>query len=200
MGSRERRLRERQDLRTLILDTARDLFVAEGYDAVTMRRIAERIDYSPTAIYFHFKNKSALIDELCDHDFMALEQQFAGIERIADPIEKLRRAAHLYVQFGLANRSLYRLMFMTPRPRSNSEEPAYSFLKSIVAQAVEQGLLLRDLRDPELIAQTVWAGMHGVVALEIAKRDEESIAWRPPDARGALMIDALIDGLSAKTK
>jgi len=61
MGIIERRERERKAVRKKILDAARELFVAEGYDAVTMRRIAETIEYSPTAIYFHFKDKETLI-------------------------------------------------------------------------------------------------------------------------------------------
>ena len=69
MGPRERREREREETRTRILDAARELFAAEGYEAVTMRRIAERIEYSATAIYFHFKDKEALVKELCDVDF-----------------------------------------------------------------------------------------------------------------------------------
>ena len=65
MGISERRERDRQAVRSKILDAARDLFAAEGYDAVTMRRIAEAIEYSPTTIYLHFKDKDALIRELC---------------------------------------------------------------------------------------------------------------------------------------
>lgn len=200
MGTLERRLRERQRLRTLILDTARDLFAAEGYDAVTMRRIAERIEYSPTAIYVHFKDKRALIRQLCDRDFLTLKQHFAEIERIADPIEKLRRAAYHYLQFGLKYPNQYRLLFMTPQPNSGSEEPAYAFLRVIIGEAAEHGLLRRELRDPELVAQTVWAGIHGVVALEIAKRNDESIGWRQPDERALLMIDTLIEGLASRSR
>ncbi len=75
MGTKERREREREELRTRILDAARELFAEEGYEAVTMRRIADRIEYSPTAIYFHFRDKEALMRELCDHDFRALAQR-----------------------------------------------------------------------------------------------------------------------------
>ena len=65
MGVRERRDREREEIRTRILDAARELFATEGYEAVTMRRIADRIEYSATAIYFHFRDKEALLQELC---------------------------------------------------------------------------------------------------------------------------------------
>ncbi len=81
MGTVERREREKQELRTRILDAARELFAELGYEAVTMRKIAERIEYSPTAIYFHFKDKDALMRELCEMDFSTLAQQFRTIAR-----------------------------------------------------------------------------------------------------------------------
>ena len=182
------------------------MFAAEGYEAVTMRRIADRIEYSPTAIYFHFKDKDALIRELCDCDFLTLAHQFAGIARIADPIEKLRRTGQLYLQFGLDNPNHYRAMFMTPHPkmdpaqsavkRGNPEEDAYAFLKSIVAEAIEQGLFRKELTDLELLSQTIWAGVHGVIALHIAKSNDDWVAWAPFQRRAEQMIDLLIEGLT----
>lgn len=206
MGTKERREREREEIRTLILDTAREMFAAEGYEAVTMRRIADRIEYSATAIYFHFKDKDALIRELCDHDFLELAQKFGTIARIADPIERLRRAGQLYLQFGLDNPNHYRVMFMTPHPKidpassalkqGNPEEDAYAFLKSIVTEAVEQGLFRKELNDVELTAQTIWAGVHGVIALHIAKCNDEWVVWRPFNQRAEQMIDLLIEGVT----
>ena len=147
MGTTERRERERQELRTRILDAARELFAEEGYDAVTMRRIAERIEYSPTAIYFHFRDKHALMQELCDEDFGALAGEFQKIAAIADPVDRLRRIGQAYVAFAMSHRNHYRLMFMTPHPeamqpedsrlrRGNPEEDAYAFLKATVAEAI----------------------------------------------------------------
>lgn len=206
MGTKERREREREEIRTLILDTAREMFAAEGYEAVTMRRIADHIEYSPTAIYFHFKDKDALIRELCDHDFLELAQKFASIVRIADPIEKLRRTGQLYLQFGLDNPNHYRVMFMTPHPKmdpaasavkqGNPEEDAYAFLKSIVTEAIEQGLFRKELTDLELTSQTIWAGVHGVIALHIAKCNDEWVNWRSIEKRAEAMIDVLLEGLT----
>ena len=90
MGPKERREREREEIRTRILDAARELFASEGVESVTMRRIADRIEYSPTAIYFHFRDKEALLAELCDCDFRAFAQEFFVIARLADPVERLR--------------------------------------------------------------------------------------------------------------
>jgi len=193
LGSKERRVRQRVEIRTRMLDTARQMLTSEGHDAITMRRIADRIEYSPTAIYFHFKDKDTLIRELCERDFQDLAQKFASIARIADPIEKLRRAAHLYMQFGVDNPNQYRVMFMTPNASTGRE--AYAFLRSIVTEAIEQGLLRKELRDVDLVSQTIWAGVHGVVALHIAKAGDDSIDWRPIEKRAEMMVDVFIEAL-----
>src|ERR1700683_4973661 len=96
----ERREREKQELRTKILDAARELFVTQGYDAVTMRKVAEKIEYSPTAIYLHFKDKDALVLELCRHDFRAFAARFLEVATIADPVERLRKAGWEYLAFA----------------------------------------------------------------------------------------------------
>jgi AcrR family transcriptional regulator len=211
LGPAERRQREREEIRGRILDAARELFVNEGYDAVTMRRIAERIEYSPTAIYFHFKDKETLMGELCAVDFYTLAQQFTKIARLEDPVERLRRIGHAYADFAAEFPNHYRLMFMTPHPpgnipddvmqrRDNPEEDAYAFLKSTVAQAIEEKRLRPEHSDVELVSQTMWAGVHGVVSLHIAKESDPWVEWRPIKKRIATMIDILIDGLSAVSR
>ena len=204
MGPTERRQRERQEIRGKILDAARDLFVAEGYEAVTMRRIADKIEYSPTAIYFHFRDKEALLKELCEHDFLSLAQQFTPMEEIADPIEKLRATGKAYLQFGVDYPNHYRLMFMTPHPpiaeheleKNNPEEDAYAFLKNIVAQGIAAKRFKPEYKDVDLVAQTVWSGVHGVVSLHIAKCNDDWVDWRSLEDRATTMLDVLVDGLS----
>jgi AcrR family transcriptional regulator len=205
MGPRERRQRERDDIRKLIMDAARELFVSEGYDGVSMRRIAERIEYSPTAIYFHFKDKDALIHELCDADFLALAEQFTSAAAIGDPIARLKATGRAYAAFGMTHPNHYRLMFMTPHEtraaqsaldRGNPEEDAYAFLKSIVAEAIERGLFRDEYRDVELLSQTIWAGVHGVVSLQIAKCNDDWVEWKSAESRIETMIDVLVQGVS----
>jgi len=203
LGTRERREREREEIRGKILDAARDLFVAEGYDAVTMRRIADRIEYSPTAIYFHFRDKEALLKELCQSDFLTLAQQFTALQKVPNPVEKLKATGMAYLRFGLEHPNHYRLMFMTPHPpvepdnqRGNPEEDAYAFLRAIVEQAIAEKRFKREYSDPDLIAQTVWSGVHGVVSLQIAKCNDAWVDWRPVEARAKVMIDVLVDGLT----
>lgn len=205
MGIKERREREKAELRDKILVAARELFVEEGFDAVTMRKIAERIEYSPTALYLHFETKDEILRVLCDEDFRALAGHFAGIAALPDPIERLRAAGHAYVQFGLQFPNHYRLMFMTPHPRQEAEESAiakgdpdqdsYAFLKGILAECVELGLFRPELQDVELLAQVVWAAVHGVVSIEIAKCNDDWVDWRPFAVRADFLLDALLNGL-----
>src|SRR5262245_30177993 len=107
VGTTERRLREREELRQKILDAARELFVTQGYDAVTMRAIAEKIEYSATAIYLHFADKAALLREICRQDFQQLARSFERVAKIADPIERLIKTGHAYVDFALEHPAQY---------------------------------------------------------------------------------------------
>jgi AcrR family transcriptional regulator len=169
-----------------------------------MRRIADRIEYSPTAIYFHFKDKEALLKELCTADFGALAGQFGRIARVADPVERLRRVGHAYADFAIEYPNHYRLMFMTPKPavqsdeieRGNPEEDAYAFLVAVVRQCIAEGHFREEYDDAELVAQTVWAGVHGVLALNIAKANDPWVEWRPLKKRIKTAVDVMVDGLS----
>ncbi|HYR30128.1 MAG TPA: TetR/AcrR family transcriptional regulator [Thermoanaerobaculia bacterium] len=205
MGPQERRAREREELRTLILDAARELFAAEGVEAVTMRRIAEKIEYSPTAIYFHFRDKDALLRELCDTDFRDFAQGFAAMAAIADPVERLRASGYGYIDFGIRHPSHYRLMFMTPKniapedsalKHGDPAEDAYAFVKGIVAEIVAAGRMRPEYTDVDLASQVIWAGVHGVVSLEIAKCNDAWVAWRPMSERSKATIDMIIAGLT----
>lgn len=206
MGPRDRRSREKEELRDKILEAARELFVGEGYDRVTMRKIAERIEYSPAAIYVHFPDKLAVIRALCERDFLTLGKQFQRLAKVADPIERLRQAGRAYAAFALDYPNHYRLMFMTsiegPKlaesgtiERGNPEVDAYAFLKWTVGEAIAAGRLRPEYKDVEGLAQVVWAGVHGVVSLYIVKCDEDWVDWRPAKKTAAELIDVLIRGL-----
>lgn len=205
MGTKERREREKEEIRNKILDAARELFVQEGYDAVSMRKIAEKIEYSPTAIYLHFKDKRSVLIALCDEDFLRLARELQKIGRVEDPIERMRQSGRAYIRFGLDHPNHYRWMFMTPHPDhgpdesdirvGNPEEDAWAFLRGTVAEAIEAGLLRPGLTDPDLVAQAVWGAVHGVVSLQIAKCNDHWVDWRPADEVAELLMDAAIRGL-----
>lgn len=201
-----RRERDYARLHSKILNAARLLFVELGYEAVTMRAIAKKIGYSATTIYLHFKDKEELIQELCTADFLTLSTSFQRIARVADPIERLRQIGRAYAEFGLRYPNHYRLMFMTPHPafepecddveKGNPEKDAYAFLTSTVAEALRAKRLRHGVTDVELIAQTIWAGVHGVVSLHIAKSHDPWVRWRTIKRRIDLMIETSVRGLT----
>lgn len=211
MGTKERRERERSETRDKILDAARELFVTEGYEGVSMRRVAENIEYSPTAIYVHFADKEELFRELCHQDYARLAEVFRSTVMSSDPIERLKQIGAVYIDFGVRNPNHYKFMFMTPHPThepddkdremmGNPEKDAYAFLKWSVHQAIDAGCFQEGLGDAELIAQTLWASAHGVIALDIAKGCDAWVEWRPLAARAQLMLDATLRGLMRPAK
>ncbi len=210
MGIAQRREREKQETRNKILEAAREMFANEGYEAVTMRRIAEKIEYSPTAIYFHFPDKLALFREICFTDFRELGRRFFQIAKVEDPVERIRLSGRAYVEFAVQNPNHYRLMFMTPHPpghdegaeieKGNPEQDAYAFLLDAVEQALRAGRFRPELNDADLIAQTLWAGVHGVAALHVAMCQDEWVRWAPLEKRVDLMIDGALRSLVREGK
>jgi AcrR family transcriptional regulator len=206
MGVKERREREKSETRDKILDAARELFISEGYEGVSMRRVAEKIEYSPTAIYVHFADKNELFHELCHQDFARLAEVFQSSVMLSDPIERLKQIGAIYVDFGMHYPNHYKFMFMTPTPalgpheddeeiKGNPEEDAYAFLKSAVLQAIDAGCFRGELKDPEIISQTLWAAVHGVISLHIAKCKDAWVEWRPLGERAQMMLDVTLRGM-----
>jgi len=201
--SLERRQRERVQTRQKILDAARRMFVQRGYEATTMRAIAAKIGYTPTAIYHHFEDKEALVAELSTLDFRAFAQALQDIGAVADPIERLRRTGRAYVAFGVANPMHYQFLFMTRRPKESPNrtaqrdpgEDAYGFLRQTCADAIAAGRLRPEFTDADEVAQIAWGAMHGLVALHIAKVDDPWIPWRNVTETAARACDALLRGL-----
>ena len=199
MGIPERREREREELRQKILKAARELLVKRGYDAVTMREIAKRIEYSATALYKHFEDKDALVRELCRQDFAAFAQAFVSdVAASGDPVERLARAGLVYLGFAEQYPEQYRLMFMTELPPTPPEEGerndparnAYIFVRGLVDELMRGGLLRKELTDVDLVAQTVWAGVHGAAALDlIVPKSKDWLDFRARKERFAAALD-----------
>lgn len=211
MGTVERRERERNETRDKILAAARELFAKEGYEAVSMRKIAEAIEYSPTAIYVHFKDKRALMDELCRVDFGAMAQDFQYARAVDDPIERLRVLGEGYVRFAVQQPNHFRLMFLTPgvhpkeltaediAQQGDPSQDGYAVLQTTVREGIEQRRFRPELEDDvELISQTFWAGVHGVASIQVIKHDDPWLELAPLEKRVKVMIDALVRGMTVE--
>jgi AcrR family transcriptional regulator len=168
MGIAERREREKEEVRQRILDAARDLFAAEGYERVTMRRIAEAIEYSPTTIYLHFEDKDDLVRALCHADFARLLEAMEHTPAQEDPVETIRQLGRAYCGFALRYPNQYRFMFMTPVGKDEKlaegdpGELSFGHLLDAVKRAAAAGRF-RPI-DPVTAAQVLWMGVHGVAA------------------------------------
>src|SRR6266699_6751169 len=112
-GIRHRQEQEKQELRQAILTAAGELFLEQGYERFSLRKVAERIGYSPTTIYLYFRDKDDLLFSVVDEGFMRFGQQLAAAaESHEDPWERLNALGQAYVAFGLQNPVYYQLMFM----------------------------------------------------------------------------------------
>src|SRR5215467_13377175 len=113
MGVQERRARQKASIREEILDAARTLFVKEGYEHVSMRKIAEKIEYAPGTIYLYFRDKADIMERLCEETFSKLLQKMHALNNDpANPLEGLRRGLRTYIQFGLDNPNHYIVTFV----------------------------------------------------------------------------------------
>jgi AcrR family transcriptional regulator len=201
MGTAERRERHRQSLRREILDAAGQLFVDEGFEAVTMRKVADRIEYSPTTIYLYFRDKEELLQTICEETFAGLTRRLNRLHaKHLAPVAFLREGLRVYVKFGLEHPAPYTLTFSRgPRGlagygyETSVGKQAFEHLREAVAACVRHG----DLRTPgvDASAQALWAAVHGLVSLLIAQKDFPFVASRTLIDH---TIDTMLTGLEAR--
>src|SRR5271156_4502531 len=210
MKSAIRRKRQQEDLRAKILDAARELFVAEGVESVSMRKIAEKIGYSATTLYIYFKDKESLLHELCERDFGTLQESFKNIGRIADPIERLRKLGQAYIAFAIEYPSHYRLLFMTPHGPAcaddqheeyeielgNPDQDSYAFLRATVVEGLAADVFRDEYQDADLLSQVLWSALHGVASLHLIMGKDDWVGWRSVEEVAQTANDAMIRGLT----
>jgi AcrR family transcriptional regulator len=179
MGIAERREREREELRTRIVEAARDILSDEGLDALSIRSIAERIEYSPATIYLYFRDKDELIREVVKAGVMRLaeyiEQAVAELGPDANPADQFRVTGRAYARFAVENTAYFRVMFELPKvPRMDCLPPAEADprppcdadLVALVTRAKEAGLM--KVGDPAQAALIGWGAMHGLASLYLS--------------------------------
>jgi AcrR family transcriptional regulator len=202
MGVKERREREKLAVRKEILDAARELFIKEGYESVSMRKIADKIEYSPTTIYLYFDDKAQLVHSLCEEAFVKLVKMFETLGGdLSDPVSALKKCGRAYIEFGLKYPNDYKVTFMLNlRPDKSPEEylredsmgmRAYGYLRKIVEECVRRGKFPG--ADVETTTQTVWIVVHGVTSLLIA---HPKFPWVDREHLIDFTIEKIVNGLS----
>src|SRR5690242_15769835 len=171
MGVAERKSRQKESTRQEILDAARDLFVNEGFDNVSMRKIADKVEYAPGTIYLYFKDKAEILDTICAQTFEKLRARMDAIQRDpGNPLDGLRRGLRTYIQFGLDNPNQYIVTFVVAKqPRADYPPSAvaagascFDCLRGTVQKCMEGGYT--NGGDVEDTAQAIWTAVHGVTS------------------------------------
>jgi AcrR family transcriptional regulator len=158
-----RRERERADARSAILAAARDLARQEGWEAVTMRRLAERIEYSANFAYRYFAGRDAILQALVRDGFVQLHGQMAAAAGSAGPAQAVRRASHAYLDFALSDPDLYQLMYglggvrVAPADTWAEGQAVGDLLTGLLTAAGDRNAAAHVLR--------LWATAHGLLAL-----------------------------------
>ncbi|HVI48392.1 MAG TPA: TetR/AcrR family transcriptional regulator [Chitinophaga sp.] len=176
MGIAERKEREKADMRRRIVDAAIKMFVEEGYEKISIRNIAEKIEYSPATIYLYYKDKDELLHDMQGEAFIALGVMFEQKLTARDPLKRLEQLMQLYLQFAFDQPELYDLMFIIKAPMNTLKESedwmnglaCYRFLEEIMEECVTQKLIR--MHDVRLATLSAWAHAHGFVSLYLRCR------------------------------
>jgi AcrR family transcriptional regulator len=172
---RHRQAQEKQELRQAILTAAGTLFLEQGYERFSLRKVAERIGYSPTTIYLYFRDKDDLLFTVVEEGFERFSRQLAAAAQSEeDPWERLIALGRAYVAFGLQNPVYYQLMFMQradllmhpPAGESQPRIASFQVLRQTVQRAIDAGVLRSG--DAQSYSDVLWALVHGMVSLAIS--------------------------------
>jgi AcrR family transcriptional regulator len=199
-ASKERRSLQKQELRSSILAAAAELFLEYGYEHFSLRQVAERIGYSATTIYLHFKNKDDLLFEVVTDGWQRFSDELlAAAAATDDPLERLHAMGRVYVSFGLTNPAAYNLMFVQRtdflmHENLHSEgKPVDLFV--VLCEAVQAAMDAGIFPPGDVVgySDAIWASAHGVVTLCPSMFDDER-----RQRAVEIVLQATLDGLRAR--
>jgi AcrR family transcriptional regulator len=203
MGIKERQGREREAIRRSILDAARDLFVRDGYQNVSIRKIAERIEYSPAAIYGYFPSKDDIFFALAEEGFRLLYGDRATDTALDSlpPLERIRAIFLRLYEYSRQHPQYFALMFVDRSvPRISREYERFAFAREIkehllaqVRACISAGVFQADLR-PEVALRLLTMGILGVAVMRLSDRLGPS---ENADDLAKDVLDITIAGLQA---
>jgi AcrR family transcriptional regulator len=190
-----------------ILAAAKEMFLADGYEAFTTRKLAARVGLSQTGLYVYFKSKEELFDTLCRQSFVALGDDFRrAVASPGEGMSRLRALGLAYIQFGLAHPDEYRLTFlegpglnkMSPPDASGAPQGVGHNVFLIIRNELQRLAEAGELRPVDLTVatHTIWFGLHGLVSIFIA-RPGYLRTEREPLIED--LLDSLENGLRARS-
>jgi AcrR family transcriptional regulator len=200
LGVKERQEREREAVARSIMDAARDLFVAEGYHNVSIRKIAERIEYSPAAIYSYFPSKDDIFFALAEEGFRILfEPAATPCPEGTDLLDDLRRSFWRLYEFSLTHPEYFALMFLDRTvPRINKNWERFGFVREMKAllgariqRAIDAGHFPAGSH-PDLIGRVLMTAITGAAIGRLCQR---VMAGEDADALARDTLEAALTGL-----
>ena len=205
MGTQDRRDREKQELRQKIQSAATELFVMDGYQNVSIRKIADRIEYAPSTIYLYFKDKEELVQSICNDMFSELSELLTELhQQDISPLEKLTKSLRAYIEFGLAHPNHYVVTFCTPELQYMHQATkadqdgimsaglqCFDLLRQGLKAVLDSGAI-RPI-DVDLSSQTVWAQIHGLTSLLVSMR---SFPWKEREMLIEDMVQSVVRSLA----
>jgi AcrR family transcriptional regulator len=203
MGNKERQEREREATRKAILDAARVLFVEEGYANVSVRKVADRIEYSAAAIYSYFESKDDIFFALAEEGFRLLEEALRMPEELAggDPVELLRRGFRAYYGFSREHAEHFALMFVDRAIHRIACDPdRFGFVHTMVLRVTDiiragadRGLFPAET-DAHAAFHVLWASVHGAAVMNLSGL---LMPGEDPEALAQDTFEAALAGLRA---
>ena len=187
MSTAERKAREKEALKMLILKGAKKLFLGRGIEQTTIRNIADEIDYSVGTVYVYFKDKNAILHDLHSIGFQELGWYFTELFAIKDPMERLRKMGFTYLKFAMENSEMYDLMFIVKAPMEfiessdnqawNEGADTFNALKKTVEECMNEGHF--EGHSLEALSFMIWSLVHGMCCLEIRQRTKGVKFYNP---------------------
>jgi AcrR family transcriptional regulator len=201
MGTRERQERARLTVARAILDAARELFVVEGYQHVSIRRIAERVEYSPAAIYRYFSSKDDICLALAEEGFRLLADMTLPRAEARDPLDAVRGAFWGYYEFSKAHPEYFALMFLDRSvPRISRDWERFAFVRDLrhtlsrrLHECMDAGVLPPGT-NPEAAFSILATAIHGACVIRLCSR---LTPGSDADALARDTLEAAIAGLRA---
>jgi len=188
MSIADRKAREKEALKSLILKGAKKLFLERGIEQTTIRNIADEIDYSVGTVYVYFKDKNAILHDLHSIGFQELSGYFKELLSVKDPMERLKKMGIMYLKFAMENSEMYDLMFIVKAPMefiesSEKEEwnegiGTFGALRKTVEECIADGHFNGHF--PEPLSFMIWGLVHGMCSLEIRQRTK-GVMFTNPD-------------------
>jgi AcrR family transcriptional regulator len=192
MGVAERKERHKEELKGDILKAAKELFMEKGFEATSIRNIAEKIEYSPATVYLYYKDKNEITHALHQEGFKLLISYFVALPTIANPFERLLEMGRAYIKFALENPDVYHLIFVMSEP--------LKYVESCVDEQWDEGdrafdVLLKNVLECQQaghfkgleangLAFMIFSTMHGLCTLRTSGHLEHMAATKSiqPDA------------------